>query len=197
MRPISETKGFPVMGKKNIARVIPVLGSLINPTAILFVISLVIVYAVYLQALLVAWLHVLNEGAHIVPVWAYDYASASISAISFVMGFITAAHHGRPFSEKGMSPSTMFSGNFFLETAATKGFTLTLQGIYTHKVELTAIASAFSHIAISSINFMRRKHNEPAETLAGRNKRRRPINQTFHVNLPDILVKNSISGVCG
>ena len=183
MRPIDKTKGFTFIGKKNIARVVPVLGALVDPVTVLFVITFVIVYAVNLQSLLETWVHILNEGVYIMPTLTNGYASATIACISLVFGVGATAHHISPYIKKRMAPSAVLGGCFLLKTTTASSLSFAHKVIYAHAYRLaSAIALALSHVAVSTLYLVRGEDNEATESLTRCDKWRRPINKFFHRN---------------
>lgn len=94
--PISKAMGFPVKCEKHVSTVIFCLLAGGSPSAVVRGVSLVVVFAVNLKSLAIAWVHVLYKIKDIVPAFADSYTATTVSIPSLVFGVGASGFHATP-----------------------------------------------------------------------------------------------------
>jgi len=187
--PFFYAKSFAVEGYFYIITSISRLLKSCNPMAILFVISIVVVLAVYLQAFSVSFGHIRNEIINIMPPFTNGYASFSINAVFFIIGIMATSNHADPYFIEWVSPGSMCSNSFSLEASTTfSRFTRKAFGLaetitsYINRIAST-ITLTLCVIFISAFDFVGGKNCKTAIFLAWVNAVKMPINH-FHNKPP-------------
>lgn len=187
--PLRKAMRFIVQCEQDVSAFISRLLFASGPSAVLGGIALGVVGALYLQALLVGWEHVLNEFVWVVfPFFADGYATASVVVVAFILGVVASSYHVGPNQKDGVPPCSVLGGAFVAETTTTPCRSAgtpfwCAEGVNSYVNRITsAVALAFCEISTR----LRSVGGQNSETTVFRvqfDMRRRPSDE-FHVIPP-------------